>query len=153
MSDDGRPGDPEPDDHPRDESARVRSQFDAIVEGLELESPTFPESEPEPPRREPVRPDVPEELRDVDDLPDEPFYREVPPVELKPRDLPTTLSWCGVLGAPALLVLCTMLRIWLPRSMVVGAGLIFVAGAIYLISQLPSHGPGRRDGPDDGAVL
>ena len=40
MSDDGRPGDPEPDDHPRDESARVRSQFDAIVEGPNFEFAT-----------------------------------------------------------------------------------------------------------------
>ena len=41
----------------------------------------------------------------------------------------------------------------LPRPMLAGAVLIFVAGAIYLISQLPEHGPSRSDWPDDGAVL
>ncbi len=37
--------------------------------------------------------------------------------------------------------------------MLAGAVLTFVAAAIYLVSQLPEHGPSRPDWPDDGAVL
>ena len=44
-------------------------------------------------------------------------------------------------------------HVWLPKSVLLGIGLTFVAGSIYLISQLPEYGPGRPDWPDDGAAL
>lgn len=149
-----------PDDHDH-----YRQRFDEIVDGLELELPTdYDELTPaeaevddEPLRpTTPPPPDVPPELRpdpeDVfDALPDEPFYRQVPPVRWDTGGPAGTAAWSAVLGAPALLVLCTFLQIWLPRPLVVAAGFTFVAGAIYLFAQLPSRGP--RDGPDGGAVL
>lgn len=62
-------------------------------------------------------------------------------------------AWAAVLGGPTLMVLATLVGILLPRPAVLAAALIFVAAVIYLISQLPEHGPSRPDWPDDGAVL
>jgi hypothetical protein len=41
----------------------------------------------------------------------------------------------------------------LPRPILLGAGLTFVACAIYLIAQLPERGPSEPWWPDDGAQL
>lgn len=141
------------DERPLNESDRLRSQFDAIVEGLDLQVPDPVVDEP-PARPTPrAQPQVPDELLEFDDLPDEPFYRQAPPIGLTGRDLPTTLALVGVFGAPGLLVLCTLLRIFLPRPVVIGAALIFVAGAIYLIARLPERRHGPLDEPDDGVAL
>ena len=42
---------------------------------------------------------------------------------------------------------------FLSGAVLLGAALTFVASAIYLIAQLPEHGPSQRDWPDDGAAL
>ena len=130
-------------------------EFDKIVESLDLELP-FPDeapepeqwstpepwSQPEPKRRAPAE-------RDDDDV----AYRTPPARQRRPPNRARTLAWVAVLGGPGLLVLATMVGILLPRPVVLAAAIIFVAAVIYLISQLPEHGPSRRDWPDDGAVL
>jgi hypothetical protein len=124
-----------------------REEFDRIVEGLDLDL-SFAE---EPVTETPVPVD-PGTSDDVDPQ-DEPFYRQVESAPLIPRRRGIVLGWAGVVGAPMLLVLATVAHVFLPRSIVAGAALIFVASAIYLFLQLPEHGPSRRDWPDDGAVL
>ncbi len=136
--------------------------FDEIVQRLDLDL-EFPE---ESPNREPEHPSVrrlrraeptPEAEDDepvsFDDMPDEPFYRKVQPAPIRPRHRGRTLAWIAVLGSPLSIILFTVVHVWLPKSMLLGIGLTFVAGSIYLISQLPEHGPARPDWPDDGAAL
>lgn len=125
-----------------------RDDFDKIVEGLDLHL-VFPDEIPEP---EP-QPAVQAPVEDAPEAAEEPFYRKVSPTPLIPRHRGTLLAWLGVLGAPTALAVATLLGVFLDRPIVAGAALIFVAGAIYLIVQLPEHGPSRRDWPDDGAVL
>jgi hypothetical protein len=133
--------------------------FDEIVQNLDLDL-SFPDDprEPQHPSVRRHRPDVQpeaetEEPESFDDMPDEPFYRRVPPAPIRPRHRGRTLAWAAVLGSPLSIVLFTFAHVWLPKSVLLGIGLTFVAGAIYLISQLPEHGPGRPDWPDDGAAL
>jgi len=144
-----------------DDADRMRTRFDEIVEGLDLELPDDLRAaeaapRPEPPRRE-RRPEplLPPELEgpDFDDLPDpdEQSYRDVPPLSLPTMSWPTTVAWVAAAGVPALLVVCTMIGVFLPRGVVLAAGFIAVAGATYLFSRLPARG--RPDSPDDGAVL
>ncbi|TXL62817.1 hypothetical protein [Aeromicrobium terrae] len=128
---------PEPDD-----------EFDEIVQGLDLDL-SFPDDPPRPP---PAAAPSPEPV-DFDDLPDEPFYRRVTPPPPRPPHRGRTAAWIAVLGSPVAIMLATFLHVWLARPVLLGIGLIFVAGAIYLISQLPEHGPSRPDWPDDGAAL
>ncbi|MCW2841587.1 MAG: hypothetical protein JWR55_3070 [Aeromicrobium sp.] len=126
-----------------------RDDFDRIVEGLDLDF-SFPDEPAEPAHQEPA------ELGRETDEPvtqEEAFYRQVGPAPLMPRRRGVLMAWCGVLGAPLLLVLATLAHVFLDRPVVAGAALIFVASAIYLFLQLPEHGPSRRDWPDDGAVL
>ena len=135
--------------------------FDEIVQRLDLDL-TFPE---QPTKREPEHPSVrrhrraesPTEAEDepesFDDMPDEPFYRKVEPAPIRPRHRGRTLAWIAVLGSPLAIILFTLAHVWLPKSVLLGIGLTFVAGSIYLISQLPEHGPARPDWPDDGAEL
>ena len=129
-----------------------RDDFDKIVEALELDlsfvdEPQEPPEEPEPAWSPPTDDelDAPE--------PDEPFYRKVDSTPLIPRRRSVLLAWAGVLGAPLSLVAATVSGVFLDRAIVAAASLIFVGAAIYLILQLPEHGPSRRDWPDDGAVL
>ncbi|GAA3535540.1 hypothetical protein GCM10022234_35390 [Aeromicrobium panaciterrae] len=125
-----------------------KDDFDRIVEGLDLNL-EFPDEVPEP---EPVTP-APTWSDDAEPVDEEPFYRKVEPTPLRPRRRGVALAWVALAGAPLLLVIATVMGEILPRPMLVGAVLIFVAAAIYLVSQLPEHGPGRSDWPDDGAVL
>ncbi|MCW2798616.1 MAG: hypothetical protein JWQ70_88 [Aeromicrobium sp.] len=127
-----------------------RDDFDKIVAGLEIDF-EFPDEPADPAPVDP--PEAAQTPVEVEDTAEVPFYREVSPTPLIPRHRGTILAWCGVLGAPMLLVVWTLIGEILPRPMLAGAVLIFVAGAIYLISQLPEHGPSRPDWPDDGAVL
>lgn len=127
-----------------------RDDFDKIVEGLELNF-DFPDEPADPVPIDPPK-TVPAPV-DIEAETEVPFYREVSTTPLIPRHRGTILAWFAVLGAPMLLVVWTMIGEILPRPMLAGAVLIFVAGAIYLISQLPEHGPSRSDWPDDGAVL
>ena len=126
-----------------------RDDFDKIVQGLEFDL-SFPAEPADPIPDEPAEP-----VPDVDDgiAAEEPFYRKVTSAPLMPRRRGPILAWCGLLGAPLALVLATVAGEILPRPILAGAVLTFVAAAIYLISQLPEHGPSRRDWPDDGAVL
>jgi hypothetical protein len=126
-----------------------RDDFDKIVEGLELDLSFVDEVEEAPAEPEPPRAALTDD--DVDEA-EVPFYRQVEPQPLI-RRRGILLAWIGVLGAPLSLVLATLGGVFLDRPIVAGAALIFVAAAIYLILQLPEHGPSRKDWPDDGAVL
>jgi hypothetical protein len=133
--------------------------FDEIVQNLDLDL-SFPDDprEPQHPSVRRHRPDVQpepetEEPESFDDMPDEPFYRKVQPAPIRPRHRGRTLAWTAVLGSPLAIVVATFAHVWLPKSVLLGIGLTFVAGSIYLISQLPEYGPGRPDWPDDGAAL
>jgi hypothetical protein len=128
-----------------------RDDFDRIVEGLDL-GLSFPDEVPDPPPPAPAAHVV--RAESSDDEPDpEPFYRRVDPAPVLPRTRGPLLAWCALLGTPIALAVATLLHVFLPRSVLVGAALIVVAAGIYLIAQLPEHGPSRRDWPDDGAVL
>jgi hypothetical protein len=129
-----------------------RDDFDKIVEGLELDL-SFPDEVEEIVAEEPPEPAWSPRTDDEVDAAEEPFYRKVEPTPLIPRRRGILLAWAGVLGAPLSLVIATMSGVFLDRPIVAGAVLIFVGAAIYLILQLPEHGPSRRDWPDDGAVL
>lgn len=132
-----------------------RDEFDRIVEGLDLDL-TFPDEPAETPAvQHPAAQHPAAQHPDPDDVvrDEEQFYRRVDHTPLVPRHRGTLLAWCGVAGAPLALVLATVAHYQLPRPIVAGAALIFVASAIYLFLQLPEHGPARRDWPDDGAVL
>jgi len=127
-----------------------RDDFDKIVEGLDL-GLEFPDEVPEPAPIEPpplLRSDEAQPLE-----PEEPFYRRVEPTPLRPRRRGVAVAWTALAGAPLLLVVATMVGEILPRPMLFGAVLTFVAAAIYLVAHLPEHGPSRPDWPDDGAVL
>lgn len=128
-----------------------RDDFDKIVEGLDLDL-SFIDETPEPVDEEPTwSPLTDDEIDAADD--EEPFYRKVEPTPLIPRRRNVLLAWIGVLGAPLSLVVATLSGVVLDRPIVAAASLTFVGAAIYLILQLPEHGPSRRDWPDDGAVL
>lgn len=118
--------------------------FDKIVEGLDLDLP-FPE---------PVAPTAP--ALDFDDVPDDEddqFYRVAPPIsDIFPRDPKMLLAWIAVLGAPASLVGATVMGEFLPRPLVIGICLVFVAGAIWLFSHLPDR-PTSLGEPDDGSEI
>ncbi len=120
--------------------------FDEIVRNLDLDL-EFPEpvAEPSPaPAPAPVAAPKAE---------DDAFYRRVdppPPRQYKPRVL---LAWLGVLTGPMLIMVTSAAHFILPRPILLGAGLVFVACAIYLIAQLPERGPSEPWWPDDGAQL
>ncbi len=125
-------------------------EFHRIVEGLDLEMPRTENVEREVAREQPEpEPEAPQPRWDEDAI----AYRNPPPRPPRPPSRARTLAWIAVLGAPSLLVLSTVVRILLPRPIVLAAALTFVAGVIYLISQLPERGPSHPDSPDDGAVL
>ncbi|CAN5148308.1 hypothetical protein BH09ACT10_BH09ACT10_03070 [soil metagenome] len=129
-------------------SARPDDEFDKIVEGLDLDLnfEPFEEPEAEAPVAEIIK--VPDETPDDSELHDWEVHE--PPAELNARRL---VGWSAVLGGPALLIVATVFDQVLPRTVAFAAVMAFVAGAVYLVLQLPDHGPGRPDWPDDGAVL
>lgn len=127
-------------------------EFDRIVEGLDLEMPRPEHVEKEVARERPVTPPEPKAWAPVWDE-DSIAYRNPPPRPRRPPSKARTAAWVTVLGAPTLLVMSTLVRIILPRPVVLAAALTFVAAVIYLISQLPERGPAHPDSPDDGAVL
>jgi hypothetical protein len=127
-----------------------KDDFDKIVEGLDLDL-DFSDEVAEP---EPVEPPPLVWSDDTEPVEaEEPFYRKVGPTPLRPRSRAMTLAWIALAAAPLALVIATMFGEILPRPILGAAVLTFVAAAIYLVSQLPEHGPGRSDWPDDGAVL
>jgi len=127
-----------------------RDDFDKIVEGLDLDF-SFPDEPADPVRQESPEAWVPDAEDKVQT--EEPFYRKVDATPLIPRRRGVMLAWFGVVGVPLAIVLATVFRVFLDRSVLAGGVLIFVASSIYLFLQLPEHGPSRPDWPDDGAVL
>jgi hypothetical protein len=118
--------------------------FDEIVRNLDLDL-SFPEPaatpEPAPAVAAPTEPD------------DDQFYRRVephPPAHHNPRVL---LAWLGILSGPIAIMITSSLHLIMPRPVLLGAGLTFVACAIYLIAQLPERGPSEPWWPDDGAQI
>lgn len=125
-----------------------RDEFDRIVEHLDLDM-SFPDDPPPEPKPQPSP--LPRELEPSDSQDDQ-FYRRVQPVS-RPWKRGSVMAWSAVLGAPAILVGSSVFAIILPRHLLAVLALLFVAGAGYLITRLPEHGPSDRDDPDDGAVL
>lgn len=121
--------------------------FDEIVRNLDLDL-DFPEPEPAPaPPEEPTHPSM--ASPDSDDQ----FYRRVEPRPVLPRDPRTLLAWLGVIAGPLCIMVTSALHLTMPRPVLLGCGLLFVASAIYLIAQLPERGPSEPWWPDDGAQL
>jgi hypothetical protein len=121
--------------------------FDEIVRNLDLDF-DFPEPEPEPePPEQPTHPSM--ASPDGDDQ----FYRRVEPRPIVPRDPRMLFAWLGVIAGPLCIMITGALHLILPRPVLLGCGLLFVASAIYLIAQLPERGPSEPWWPDDGAQL
>ena len=121
--------------------------FDEIVRNLDLDL-DFPAPEPAPePPPQPTHPSVasPEQ--------DDQFYRRVEPRPVFPRNPRTLLAWLGVTTVPLCIIFTGVLHVIMPRPVLLGCGLLFVASAIYLISLLPERGPAEPWWPDDGAEL
>ncbi|HKY58515.1 MAG TPA: hypothetical protein VJL80_10780 [Aeromicrobium sp.] len=124
--------------------------FDEIVRNLDLDL-DFPQpAHPPAPPAQPLRPAAAED--DQDDQDDQ-FYRRVQPRSILPRDPRVLLAWLGVIAGPIIVMASSAVHLILPRPVLLGGGLIFVASAIYLIAQLPERGPGEPYWPDDGAQL
>jgi hypothetical protein len=121
--------------------------FDEIVRNLDLDL-DFPEPEPEPELpAQPVHPSVASSDRD------DQFYRRVEPRPVLPRDPRMLFAWLGVIAGPLCIIVTSTLHVIMPRPVLLGCGLLFVASAVYLISRLPERGPGEPWWPDDGAQL
>jgi hypothetical protein len=121
--------------------------FDEIVRNLDLDL-DFPQSAPTPaPPTEPIHPSVASTDRD------DQFYRRVEPRPLLPRHPRVLLAWIGVIAGPIGIMASSVVHLVMPRPVLLGCGLVFVASAIYLIAQLPERGPGEPYWPDDGAQL
>ncbi|MFD1860036.1 hypothetical protein EHW97_10790 [Aeromicrobium camelliae] len=139
-----------------------RDEFDRIVEGLELDVeglPDLDEAAAEHARREEERQraaaeadELPHELRDADEVEEEPFYRQVPPARLRPAR-GTGLAWAGVAAAPVLALLSAVVGFWLPAEVLAVLTLVAVVSVAWLVWHLPERGPSHRDWPDDGAAL
>lgn len=131
-------------------------EFRRLVEGLDLDFSAMDEADARRAREQAAaQADDDPWADDADEAPDEDeqFYRQPPPPPARASDPRRQLGWAGALGGPALLVVATLLGLDLPQAVVLGAVLIFVAGAVVLVSTLPGYGPSHRDFPDDGAVL
>jgi hypothetical protein len=121
--------------------------FDEIVQHLDLDW-SVPEAVE--PKRAPVPPPVPEAVADPED---EPFYRQIAPRDPVPHRQPVLLAWIGIFGGPATIMVASVAQFVLPRALLLALGLVFVASAVYLFSQLPERGPGEPNWPDDGAQI
>jgi hypothetical protein len=124
--------------------------FDEIVRNLELDL-DFPEPAPEraPAPAPRTQPHPAAASTDEDDQ----FYRRVEPRPVLPHNPRVLLAWLGVLAAPICIMVISAVHVFMPRPVLLGCGLVFVASAIYLIAQLPERGPGEPYWPDDGAQL
>ncbi|BBE22443.1 hypothetical protein MN0502_13260 [Arthrobacter sp. MN05-02] len=100
-------------------------------------------------RNQPLRSEGP---RDYEAPPeseeDEGFTPEEPP-PLGTGDPLTVLAWLGAAGGPVMLLLFAMFWRDAPLAATLGVLALFLAGAGYLISRLPTH----RDLGDDGAEV
>jgi hypothetical protein len=74
-----------------------------------------------------------------------------PPPPPVPRSTPDRLAaWCGLFGAPLVLLVALVLGVSLPVWLGYVLVAWFVGGFLYLVVQMPS---GPRDPGDDGARL
>lgn len=122
--------------------------FDEIVRDLDLD---LDFSEPAPAPAAPQRPTHPSAMADDDQ--DDQFYRRVEPRPMLPRSPRVLSAWIAVIVVPLWIVASSTLHLIMPRPVLLGCGLVFVASAIYLIAQLPERGPSEPHWPDDGAQL
>jgi len=122
--------------------------FDEIVEHLDLDW-NVSEAEAALPPAEPVAPPPPI----INDPEAEPFYRHVERREPVPHRPGVLLAWLGILTGPVVIMATGLLHFILPRPLLLGLGLVFVASAIYLFSHLPERGPAEPWWPDDGPQL
>jgi hypothetical protein len=127
--------------------------FDEIVRNLDLDldfpEPALPPALPP----QPTHPSAGSDDRDDDHDEDDQFYRRVEPRPVLPRNPRVLLAWLGVIVTPVAIVVSSVLHLLMPRPVLLGCGLVFVASAIYLIAQLPERGPGEPHWPDDGAQI
>jgi hypothetical protein len=79
-------------------------------------------------------------------------YQPPPPPPLPAVDGITRAAWCGVLGAPALLLLVTIAGVELPGGVVLLVLAAFVGGFVTLVARMKDRPP-TDSGPDDGAVV
>ena len=107
--------------------------FDEIVRRLDLDL-TFP---------------APTPVEDDDDA----FYRHVEPPPARHLNVRHLWAWLGVISGPVAIMVASLVHVILPRPMLLGIALLFVASAVFLIAQLPDRGPAEPDWPDDGAQL
>jgi hypothetical protein len=121
--------------------------FDEIVQHLDLDW-TVPDEVAQPPAPPPQPPPVRHHDPEAD-----PFYRRIEPRDPVAHRPGIVLAWLSILGGPATIMVASMTHVILPRPLLLGLGLVFVAASIYLISQLPERGPGEPNWPDDGAQL
>jgi len=121
--------------------------FDEIVEHLDLDW-NVPDVEPAPPPEAPAPPPVV-----INDPEAEPFYRHLEPREPVPHRPGVLLAWMGIVSGPVVIMLAGISHFILPRPLLLGFALVFVASAVYLFSQLPERGPAEPFWPDDGAQL
>ena len=124
--------------------------FDEIVRDLDLD---LDFSEPAPAPAAPPQPTHPSATADDEDDEDDQFYRRVEPRPMLPRSPRVLLAWIAVIVVPLWIVASSTLHLLMPRPVLLGCGLVFVASAIYLIAQLPERGPSEPHWPDDGAQL
>jgi hypothetical protein len=121
--------------------------FDEIVRNLDLDL-DFPEPDPAPgPPAQPTHPSIASSEHDDE------FYRRVEPRPVLPRNPRMLFAWLGAIAGPLIIIVTGFLHVIMPRPVLLGCGLLFVASAIYLISQLPERGPAEPWWPDDGAEL
>ncbi|WP_435743961.1 hypothetical protein [Nocardioides sp. SYSU DS0663] len=123
------------------------------------ERPTPPADDPAPDPADvtgaagPGHPGHPEDPDEVDsDLGKADGERFIPPQAPplpRPRGL-RAVAWAGVLGAPAVLLVFTVLGVDLPDLVVQALVAWFVGGFVYLVWTMPR---GPRDPWDDGAKL
>lgn len=124
-------------------------------ERVELDDDPLPEpGNPEPgntERLERLFTPLPSEQVSLDSEPDAPTDRFVPPVPPPvPRLPPDRLAaWAGVLGSPAVLLVCLILSISLPTAVAYLLVAAFIGGFVYLVIRMPKRGD--IDPWDDGA--
>ena len=121
--------------------------FDEIVEHLDLDW-NVADAEAVPPVEPPAPPPVV-----INDPEAEPLYRHIEAREPVPHRPGVLLAWLGILSGPVVIMLAGLTHFIVPRPLLLGLALVFVASAVYLISQLPERGPAEPWWPDDGAQL
>ena len=124
--------------------------FDEIIQHLDLDW-NVPDADTSTPPERPVESAPPP--APITDPEAEPFYRQVESREPVPHRPGVLLAWLGILTGPVVIMLTGLIHFILPRPLLLGLGLVFVACAVYLFSQLPERGPAEPWWPDDGAQL